>query len=288
MSKLSQKKNLSSMQVIKTLQILLQGDYTMNELIEELNANESEPIFNNSVVSKYINTCRYCGIEIPKIHNRYYITSMPFGLELSDTDVALLNVMQSIIKERMTKKCHKLFNGFLEKLNRYSNKKISRIDKATYKITAELFENAISERRKIKLMFKNKQIMECIPLSIEDVKGKTFYHVLYKNRERMIDAIRLSGLEVMREKFIQNFNDESVIFLIRDDLAARYDLRENEQYTKTDRFGWKAISNKGENKELLFSRLLRYDGKCEIVSPKSYRDEMKQILDNTLSNYGEV
>ena len=29
-NKLSQKKNLSSMQVIKTLQILLQGDYTMN------------------------------------------------------------------------------------------------------------------------------------------------------------------------------------------------------------------------------------------------------------------
>ena len=69
-NKLSQKKNLSSMQVIKTLQILLQGDYTMNELIEQLNANESEPIFNNSVVSKYINTCRYCGIEIPKIHNK--------------------------------------------------------------------------------------------------------------------------------------------------------------------------------------------------------------------------
>ena len=60
--KLSQKKNLSSMQVIKTLQTLLQGNFTMNELIEKLNANESEPIFNNSVVSKYINTCRYCGI----------------------------------------------------------------------------------------------------------------------------------------------------------------------------------------------------------------------------------
>ena len=77
-NKLSQKKNLSSMQVIKTLQILLQGDYTMNELIEQLNANESEPIFNNSVVSKYINTCRYCGIEIPKIHNKYFVTYSKF------------------------------------------------------------------------------------------------------------------------------------------------------------------------------------------------------------------
>ena len=130
-NKLSQKKNLSSMQVIKTLQILLQGDYTMNELIEQLNANESEPIFNNSVVSKYINTCRYCGIEIPKIHNKYFVTSMPFGLELSNADINLLTTMQTLVKEEMTKKYHKIFNGFLEKLNRYSNKKIARIEKAT-------------------------------------------------------------------------------------------------------------------------------------------------------------
>ena len=34
----------------------------------------------------------------------------------------------------------------------------------------------------------------------------------------------------------------------------------------------------------MLSRLLRYDDKCEIVSPKSYRDEMKQILNDTLSD----
>ena len=36
MSKLSIKKNLSSMQVLKTLQVLLQGNFTMQELIEKL------------------------------------------------------------------------------------------------------------------------------------------------------------------------------------------------------------------------------------------------------------
>ena len=58
------KRNISSMQVLKTLQKLLEGDYTMSELIEILNENEPDVVFNNSVVSKYINTCRYCGIEI--------------------------------------------------------------------------------------------------------------------------------------------------------------------------------------------------------------------------------
>lgn len=286
--KLSQKKNLSSMQVIKTLQVLLEGNFTMSELIEKLNQNEEEPVFNNSVISKYINTCRFCGIEIPKIHNKYFVTSMPFGLELTNIDINLLESMQNLVKNEMTKKYNKLFNSFIEKLNRYSNKKIARVEKATYQLTSELFENAVADRRKIQLLFKNRVIMECIPIKITEVKGKTYFNVFYKNRERMIDSARVSGLEVMKQKFLQNFNDESVIFLIRDDLAARYDLRENEQYTKTDRIGWKAISNRGENKEVLLSRLLRYDNKCEIISPKTYRDEMKQILDGALSNYGEV
>ena len=286
--KLSQKKNLSSMQVIKTLQVLLEGNFTMSELIEKLNQNEEEPVFNNSVISKYINTCRFCGIEIPKIHNKYFVTSMPFGLELTNIDINLLESMQNLVKNEMTKKYNKLFNSFIEKLNRYSNKKIARVEKATYQLTSELFENAVADRRKIQLLFKNRVIMECIPIKITEVKGKTYFNVFYKNRERMIDSARVSGLEVMKQKFLQNFNDESVIFLIRDDLAARYDLRENEQYTKTDRIGWKAISNRGENKEVLLSRLLRYDDKCEIISPKTYRDEMKQILDSALSNYGEV
>lgn len=286
--KLSQKKNLSSMQVIKTLQVLLEGNFTMSELIEKLNQNEEEPVFNNSVISKYINTCRFCGIEIPKIHNKYFVTSMPFGLELTNIDINLLESMQNLVKNEMTKKYNKLFNSFIEKLNRYSNKKIARVEKATYQLTSELFENAVADRRKIQLLFKNRVIMECIPIKITEVKGKTYFNVFYKNRERMIDSARVSGLEVMKQKFLQNFNDESVIFLIRDDLAARYDLRENEQYTKTDRIGWKAISNCGENKEVLLSRLLRYDDKCEIISPKTYRDEMKQILDSALSNYGEV
>ena len=46
------KRNQSSMQVLKTLQLLLEDNYTMSELIEKLNEKEDEPIFNNSVVSK--------------------------------------------------------------------------------------------------------------------------------------------------------------------------------------------------------------------------------------------
>ena len=71
------KKNIASIQVLKTLKALFEGEYTMAELIQKLNENEKEPVFNNSVISKYINTCRYCGIKILKINNKYFITKTP-------------------------------------------------------------------------------------------------------------------------------------------------------------------------------------------------------------------
>ncbi len=287
MSKLSIKKNLSSIQVLKTLQILLQGNFSMSELVIKLNKNEPEPVFNNSVISKYINTCRFCGIDIPKIHNKYFIASMPFGLELTTGDINLLENLQNIVRTEMSQKCNKIFDTFIDKLNRYSNKKIVRIEKDNKKVFSELFENAVSDKRKIRLMFKNRAEMECIPLKIQDNQGKTFFNVLYKNKERMIWAGRLSGMEVLSEKFVHNFNEPSVVFVLKGKLAERYTLRENEQIMSSS-LNELTISNKGENKEILFARLLRYDDKCEIKYPHSYREEMAQLLDNMLRNYGEV
>ena len=287
MIKESLKKNLSSMQVLKTLQVLLEGNFTMQELIKKLNQKEETPVFNNSVISKYINTCRFCGIDIPKIHNKYFVASMPYGMELTGSDIVLLENLQNIVQQEMTSKAGKLFNNFIEKLNKYSNKKIARVEKGSYKITAELFENAVADKRKINLMMKNKQVLECIPCRIVENKGKTFFDVFHDDKERIINSERVSGIEVLTQKHIQNFKDMSVIFELKGELACRYTLRENEQLVAKSESGTITVSNRGENKDILLSRLLRYDDKCEILNPIEYREEMKHILSTALDNYGE-
>ena len=285
MGSASTKKNQSSMQVLKTLQVLLQGNYTMQELVSILNSHEKIPVFNNSVVSKYINTCRYCQINIPKIHNRYFVTSMPFGLELTGSEINLLEILQNVIRQEMASKYNKIFDSFIEKLNRFSNKKIARVEKETYQISAELFELAVSEKRKVRLMFKNGLSLDCIPAGMVENKGKTYFHVINKNKDKMIDASRVSGLEVLSEKYIQNYSGQVVIFELKGALAQRYNLRKNEHLMK--KYDGKSIivSNHGENKDILLARLLRYDDKCEITSPKSYREDMAKIIESTLKNY---
>ena len=44
------KKNLSSIQVLKTLQALLEDDYSMPDLLKRLNGETTTPVFNNSIV----------------------------------------------------------------------------------------------------------------------------------------------------------------------------------------------------------------------------------------------
>lgn len=285
-NKVSLKKNLSSMQVIKTLKVLMQGDYTMQELIQKLNENEQDAVFNNSVISKYINTCRFLGIDIPKIHNKYYVTTLPFGIEFSNKEQDLITALCEMVKNEMSAKYFKNFDGFIQKLNRYSNKQIARIDKDEYKCSFEYFEHAVKQRKKVNLLFKNQGILECIPLNIVEFDGKTYFKI-YKNRVRLIDVNRLSGIQILNQYYIPPYeNEQVVVYNLKGKLAERYELRENETLiSKED--GCITISNRNEPKEILFSRLLRYDDKCEIKTPKIYREEMKQLLSDMLKNYEE-
>ena len=286
MGKVSQKKNLSSIQVIKTLKLLMQGDYSMNELVELLNQNEEEPIFNNSVISKYINTCRFCGIQIPKVKNKYYVAKLPFGLELTPIDTDLLNNLKFVIENDFAKKWGLVFNKFAEKLNRYSNTDIQTVNKDNFKLSYELFERAVSQKRKIKLIFKNRLEQECIPISISHARGKNFF-IVFNKRIRQIDINRLSGIQVTDNRYNEVFDgNQTVIYKLRGGLAKRYEARENE-IIEQNSDGTITVTNRNENKEYLLSRLLRYDDKCEILQPKYFREEMKALLDDMLKNYGE-
>lgn len=281
----SQKINNSSKNVIKTLLTLMQGDYSMKELIDLLNSREPAPVFNNSVISKYINTCRFCDFDIPKINNKYYIARIPFGLDLTEPEVDVIKSICAYIQDEMSAKKGSLADSFFQKIRRFSNKKISRIEKDNFVIAIELFERAIAKQRKVKLLFKTGESLECIPLSITQIGDKKYFNVFCK-KVRNIDTSRLSGVQMTGQIFIEPYNgDQIVVFKLKGALAKRYEPRINES-VDINSDGTITVTNKNENKELLFSRLLRYDDKCEILKPKGYREDMKDLINQMLKNYG--
>ena len=283
---LAVKKNLSSIQVLKTFMVLLEGDYTMAELVEKLNAKENKPVFNNSVVSKYINTCRYLGIEVPKINNRYFLSKLPFGLKFSDRELDLICNMQKIAEESLSVLSKKRLFSFTDKLSRYSSKNIIRVGADVENEVRKNFELAIRGKRQIRLMYRTKEILDCIPVDIINCKGKFYFVVKTSKEQKQIALDRITGLEILDKKFSDNNDEESiVIFRLKGGLAKRYTKRDNEEILeKTE--DCIVVSNRGEERKELYSRLLRYDSLCEILQPVVCREEMKKLIAEMLSKYG--
>ena len=284
---LAVKKNNSSIQVLKTLLTLLEGDYTMQELVEKLNANEKDDVFNNSVVSKYINTCRQSGIDIPKINNKYFITKLPFGLSFDSKESDLIDYLQNIGDNKLSLLFKKRLSRFIDNLRKYSIRNIMRVDVSVESTVRTKFEEAVCEHRQVRLIYKTREIIDCNPIDIITEKGKIYFVVNYLGKERHIAFERITGLEVLNKKFlIQEEQGQEVVFKLKGGLAKRYSPRENEILTeKTD--DYIVITNKDEDKKMLISRLLRYDSLCEVLEPLSFRDEIKNTIKKMLENYGE-
>ena len=286
MIKEPQKRNLSSMQVLKTLNMLLEGDYTMAELLEKLNAKEKDAIFNNSVVSKYINTCRFCGFNIVKMHNKYFVVDIPFGIHLDDSESDAVGELKNIIESNMSVRSVKVFNKFLSSIERYASKKIAKIEKNNRTEFLENFEKAVAGRKVVQLIFKNSLNTTGIPLSIKPAKGRVFAHIYDGKRERMIDVERLSGIKTLNESYDWYNKEENIVYVLKGNLAKRYEIKPDEQLLKSNQDGTVSVVNKCKNLEVLISRLLRYDDLCEILKPSFARKEIKQSIDETLKNYG--
>ena len=279
------KRNIASMQVLKTLQVLLEGNYTMAEIIQKLNEKEKEPIFNNSVVSKYINTCRYCGFKILKIHNKYFIVSMPFGIDLSSTEMDLLEKIQSTGREMLSIKNNKVLTQTIDNIGRYSNKQITRVEKNSVDEILKIFEKAVANNRMVRLMFKNRMMLDCIPVAIEMRKGRKHFNVIYQDKSKYVLADRVSGLTILNSKYAKE-DEENMVFKITGGLASRYDLRENEKIISQNLPESIVVASDRVDCDELLLRLMRYDTLCEVIT-KNPRQKMKKIIDDTLANYGE-
>ena len=281
------KKNQASLQVLKTLRVLLEDNYTMSEIVDRLNSQEKEPIFNNSVVSKYINTCRYCGIEISKIRNRYYVIKMPFGINFDIKELELIKILQDTATSHLSQKMNITFQNIFSKINKITNKHFLKVDKNERSETLETFDQAIEEKRKIHIITTKEDLKEVIPLGIVHNNKRVFFNILNGDGEKLISLEKIIAIEKLTDRFTPKNQDITVLFKLTGGLAKRYTPREHETVEITSDPSSIVVANKGEHKEILFARLLRYDSCCEIISPKSYREEMKQLLKEMLSNYEE-
>lgn len=287
MSNKRPKINIASYRVFKTFNCLFEDDLSMQDLITKLNDtrnNIDRSEYNNFVVSKYINTCRCCGMDIQRLEKKYALMNFPFGDKFTDEETLLIF---DLMNSEENKKTKKLTNEFLTKLHLPLCKSSNGLKSNENFRIIKLFEKALSAKSDVKFIFRDGKTYSCSPKDILVDKGRICFSVFSNDGIKHIypDNIADIKLSDSRIRKIKTHSGE-VIFELRGKLAKRYQLRENEQIVRIDSDGTMVISNKYEEKNELFRRLMRYDYLCKLLRPKSYVEEFKQLIDDTLKNYG--
>ncbi len=283
------KVNVSSLRVLQMLQLLFEKDYTMNELMAALSEVSKERC-SNFLVSKYINTCRFCGIDIQKINGKYTLLKLPFGIEFSDDVLSLFDDIRKYSSELRLGKNIRAYNSLLSKINKRSDRYYSKIETPEDDKNIQSFEFAIENTLKINLNYieKGKSILIlCDPLELTSEGRKLAIIINYNGERKKIlyqDVISIAASNIKSSGSILS---TSVIFKLHNQLARRYTIRPDEKVVGIEDDGSITVLNKTEDKQSLLNRLLKYDTLCEIVSPKVYKKEMKQLIDDTLANYGK-
>ena len=288
MTKKLPKINNAAFRVLKTFKFLFEEDLTMNELIDKLNNSldeQDKSEYNNFVVSKYINTCKCCGIDIQKIDGKYAIVNSPFGEKFTEGEAQLV---YELINNKENKKLKKLSDDLLTKLHLPAYKSSNGLKSSESCRIIKLFEKALTGSSQTELILRNGEVIKCLPKEIKAQKGKIILHVETDGGIKEVCADDLADIN-LSDKSVRKLKNEpkDVIFELRGKLAKRYQLRENEQIIRFKNNGSIVVSNKYEDKEELLRRLMRYDYLCKIVRPASYVEEIKKMINNTLSNYGE-
>lgn len=285
MTKSLSKVNLASLKVLYTLQLLFERDLSIDELIKyyELYHNEYNT---NFVMSKYINTCRYCGIDIKRINNKYTILNFPIGINFTETELGMFKEMKNCCEKMKSSYLAKNMQNFLNKINRRVERPISPV--STTVITdpnINTFERARISEQKIKIYMKNKTSYICEPVDVTIGEERVVLTIFDGNESKELNPKDIEQIKILPQRSKQRFIPTTVLFELKAKLAKKYQIRENEQLLKINNNGDFVITNRFEDKTKLLHRLMRYGELCKILSPKVYVNDMKDLIEKTLENY---
>lgn len=294
----SLKECATSTRVFKMLIFLSKHNATIQDII-----NYFEHNYTNEAILKYINTLKYCGINIEKNRDLYSVKNLPPYFSLNDDEIEGLRIINKMsspedltiekIQEFTFNLEKHMFKSTKSKLHKKKlvNEKINSNQK--YNTILEQIKTCIEKNILIKIILKNKSCFTGIPKDIYYDNNKMYCSLCLENNSTKYD-IDITKITEINQFSKYNNTDSSnkkipfqsnITFKLKDRLAKSYKLKEGESVIKTNEDGSKIIVNKMESENKLLHRLLRYDTLCEVISPKTVRIKMEQLIDGILNLY---
>lgn len=302
-NKKSDKNFDTSLRILEVLRILLNYDITKSDLIEKMNENSQfENVYTFEAFIKYFNTLSVLGFKIKKDKNIYKLRNTFYRLQLTKDELAAVFQLISHIKKLHNKTLEQTITNILNKSLKYmdedtQNQVENAIKESAQNIKsnnlAETLESLLYDNRFISIKYiKNKNTQDTITARLKEIIEKKDEIILVCHdkksaRNKKINAASIISITQTPNMADQNnFNNDSVVFRIYGRLAQVYKLKQGEKVLDFSA-GYKTILNKGEDKDIIIKRLLKYGENCKIVQPKIIQDEFLMMTNEILKNLEE-
>ena len=300
--KFKEKYNEGCIKIFTFLKLLYEDNAYYDDVMRIFMEDDEEK--QHVILNKYLNTLKVFGIKVNKVNNKFVMKNSPFSLKFDLDDlksVSFFQKFQEILPNGKTKHNLDMLLKMLE--SRFDDKtnllfsKVNSTNNTDFSFYYSDIREQIEECEKIcqeqfkvniKYLDKNKEVNVYCNAKQVIYDNKNAYLRIYKINENEVSDILISNIVSINQLPTKKSNAEmssTVVYKIKGRLAKAYNLKENEYVSEVLSDGSKIIINKDEPTEILLKRLIRYDYDCIIISPKSMRNKMIEMINDTLKNY---
>lgn len=257
-------------------------------------------------LNKYFNTLKIFGIKIKKENNKFKLLSSLYSMNFTIEDLKAISLLATSVNSfpdiDLTQDVNEFLQSLEARMNNEDKNKLNELKQNTptdnsfyYTDLREQIkecEQVCKENCKITVIYKKrkKEIRcKCTPKDVVYDSKNAYLKVHDYIKHNLIEIPINSILTIIKSPSVASTIEmnTTVIYKLKNRLAKTYKLKEDETSEGFDEDGNQTIINKSGNIDNLIPRLLRYSYDCEIISPKHLREEMKRIINETISLYEE-
>lgn len=298
----------ASVRVLETLKFLSQKSSTIQEILKNFEKTDPDNrIYTSEVILKYINTLKVFGFRFIKEKDKYVLLNMPCQIELNENEIQTLLLIENALSKFPEEEVKKEVGLFLQDLEKrfsdntrlaFSNIKKPYEDKlkfdySKYEKQIKTYEKYCCDKQRVKITYRNKNKSEfsiiAEPNEIKYMVNNVYFNV-YNPATAQIQNINLDSITRVEQLPLKSNPVNmltSVTFELKNRLAKAYNLHDGEKLLQLNTNGNIIVMNQKEDHNLLMQRLMRYGDNCEIITPKTLREEMKQLIKSTLELYSK-
>jgi predicted DNA-binding transcriptional regulator YafY len=303
MNNTNPKKSDTSIRVLETLKILMKKESSVQDIINYFEVSDPHnKTYTSEAILKYINTLKVYKLNIVKNKDKYVLLNLPNQVNLTENELEILNRISEYSETFSEQKVKDDIRKFLNNLAKHYTPETKNLTQ---------FISAKTNEFKSNYKQYEKQILEYEKFCLEGLKLKIVYYQAENAKASIIAEPKSINYESNHIFFkvynpliaqIQDINFDSIIsvsqlplkanqsgiitsitFKLYGRLAKGYRLHDGERLLDTNSNGSILIINQAEDKTMLLKRLMRYGALCEVISPKSIRNDMKFMIKDAIA-----